>query len=405
MIPKVWLVAQYHFRQETGKRSFFFLLLMLPLMLVLTVGVGYLNSQAQRTRVTLGYVDPDGLLVRTALSPDDRDVQLAAFVTRADAQTALETGRIAAYYVLSDSHTTPRQAEFIYYEPPHYSAIRYFHDVVRLNLMTGQPPAIVERVLSGPNTTIRVTTAGREFPAGEVNATMFAPLVAAMMIIFLTLTTSGYMMEALVAEKENRTIEVIVSSISPAQMMTGKIIGALGIALLQLTVWLAFLVGAVWLGSSVLDIAWLQDIRPNWPSVLAVATVALPAYLFMSALMTAVGATLVEVHEADQAGPFFFISMFLPLYLALPIFQHPDSPLSVGLSLFPVTAVTTMAMRSLFSQVPTWQVAASAAIASACAGLAIWLASKALRISLLHYGQRLTWREFFARRRAGSARI
>jgi len=237
-----------------------------------------------------------------------------------------------------------------------------------------------------------------------------------MMVSLLTLTTSGYMMEALVAEKENRTIEIVVSSISPAQMMTGKIIGALGIALMQLTVWLAFLVGAVWLGGSVLDIAWLQgSVLPgsaalpysalNWRGILAVAAVALPTYLFMSALLTAIGATLVEIQESDQAGPFFFISMFLPVYLALPILQNPNSPLSVGLSLFPVTAVMTMALRSLYSQVPPWQIAASVTIASACAGLAIWLASKALRISLLRYGQRLKWRELLARRRSGSARI
>lgn len=404
MKSRVWLVAQYHFKQETGKRSFLLLLFMLPLFLALIVGVGYLSTRSQRRSVTLGYVDQVGLLVHTALSPEDRDVQLVAFATRADAQAALEAGQIAAYYVLADDYATTQQAEFIYFEPPHYSAIRTFHDVVRLNLMAGQPPAVIERVLAGPDVTVRVTTAGREFPANEPSASTFVPLIVAVMVIFLTLTTSGYMMEALVAEKENRTIEVIVSSISPAQMMTGKIVGVVGIALVQLMVWLVFLLGTVWGGGDVLGISWLQDIRPNWRDVLAIAVVALPAYLFMAALMTGVGATLAEVQEADQMGPFFFILMFLPGYLALPILQHPSSPLSVGLSLLPVTSVMTMAIRSLFFHVPAWEIAASAATASVCAVLAIWLASKTLRVSLLRYGQRLKWRDLFAAHRSASAR-
>jgi membrane protein YqaA with SNARE-associated domain len=71
--------------------------------------------------------------------------------------------------------------------------------------------------------------------------------------------------------------------------------------------------------------------------------------------------------------------------------------LSVGLSLLPVTSVMTIAIRSLFFRVPAWEIAASAAIASVCGGLAVWLASKALRMSLLRYGQRLKWRDLFAR--------
>jgi len=401
-MSKVWLVAQYHFKQETGKRSFLFLLFMLPLMLMLSLGVGYINSHAQRTSAMLGYVDPDGLLVRTALSPNDHDVQLVEFPTRSSAQTALEAGKISAYFLLAENYAKTHHGELVYFETPAYSVTSYFLDVIRLNLMSSQPPAIVERVLAGPDVTVRVTSAGREIPADEPNAEMFVPLIVALMVIFLTLTTSGYMMEALVTEKENRIIEVIICSISPAQMMIGKIIGALGIALMQIVVWVTFLISAIWIGGSLLEITWLQDIHPYWRDVLAIVVVALPVYIFMSALLTAVGATLVEVQESDQAGPFFFILMFLPVYLALPILQHPDSLLSVGLSLLPVTSVVTIAIRSLFSQVPTWQIVASAVIASAFGVLAVWLASKALRVSLLRYGQRLKWGDLFSHRRSAT---
>ena len=399
-MSKAWLVAQYHFKQETSKRSFLLLLFMLPLFLALSITLGYLAARLERESTTLGYVDQAGLLVNAALESDERDVRLVAFDTRQAAQAALEDGQIAAYYVLAPDYAETRRAELVYVEPPPDSATGYFRDVVRLNLMAGRPPAIVERLLAGPRVTVRAIASQRDFPAAGPSASMAVPIIAAAMVAFLTLTTSGYMMEVLVAEKENRTIEIIVSSISPAQMMTGKIIGALGIALMQLAVWLACLVGAVWVGGGLLGIGWLQDLNPNWRDVLAIVAVALPTYLFMAALMTIVGSTFTDVQEAQQAGPFFFLLLFLPTYLAIPLIQHPHGPLSVGLSLMPVTSVMTIAIRSLFVQVPAWEIAASAAIASACGVLAVWLASKALRMSLLRYGQRLKWRDLFARRPA-----
>jgi len=399
-MSKAWLVAQYHFKQETSKRAFLLTLFLLPLFLALSITLGYLAARLERDSTTLGYVDQAGLLVNAALEPDERDVRLVAFDTRQAAQAALEDGQIAAYYVLAADYAETRRAELVYVEPPPSSATRYFRDVVRLNLLAGQPPAIVERLLAGPHVTVRAIASKRDFPAAGPSASMAVPLVAAAMVAFLTLTTSGYMMEVLVTEKENRTIEIIVSSISPAQMMTGKIIGALGIALMQLAVWLACLVGAVWVGGGLLGIGWLQELNPNWRDVLAIVAVALPTYLFMAALMTLVGSTLTDVQEAQQAGPFFFLLLFLPTYLAIPLIQHPHSPLSVGLSLMPVTSVMTIAIRSLLVQVPAWEIAASAAIASACGVLAVWLASKALRMSLLRYGQRLRWRDLFARRPA-----
>jgi ABC-2 type transport system permease protein len=193
----------------------------------------------------------------------------------------------------------------------------------------------------------------------------------------------------------------MVSSVSPLQMMAGKIAGALAIAALQLLVWVVCLVAALWLGGSVLDITWMQGIRPNWRDLLMAVVVAVPTFAFIAALMTALGSTLVESQEAQQAGGLFFIPLFLPVYLVVPITQNPGGALSLGLSFFPLTSVTTIALRSILVEVPAWQVAVSAAISLVCAVLMVWLAAKAFRANMLRYGQRLRWREIFGR--SGSA--
>ena len=397
-MSKMWLIAQHQFRQEVSKRSFLLVLFSLPLFLTFTIGMSYLVSRLEEESTTLGYVDQAGLLVETLAEPEEYKVRLVPFEAPEAARAALEAGEIDAYYVLAADYADTHQAELVYFEPPDRHARHYFRNVVRLNLMAGQPPAVVERTLSGANVTVRVTEWNRELSAGQ----FVVPLIAAAIFAFLVLTTSGYMMEVVVTEKENRTIEIVVSSVSPSQMMTGKIIGALGIALMQLAVWLVFLAGAAWLGGSVLEVDWLQNVNLNWRDILMIVVVALPSYLCIAALMTAVGTTLVESQEAQQAGALFFLPLFLPLYLLIPITQNLNGPLSLGLSFFPVTSVMTIGIRSMFMAIPVWQIVASATIALASGAVMVWLAGKAFRMSMLRYGQRLQWRDLFARRRSAS---
>jgi ABC-2 type transport system permease protein len=96
----------------------------------------------------------------------------------------------------------------------------------------------------------------------------------------------------------------------------------------------------------------------------------------------------------------FMVPLIAPVWVAALILEHPNSPLAVGLSLFPPTSVATFSMRIAFAPVPTWQVIVSVALTSLCALGALWLAGRAFRLGMLRYGQRLTIPELFGRRRA-----
>jgi ABC-2 type transport system permease protein len=396
-MAKTWLIAQHHFMQEVRKRTFIIVLFSLPLFLAVSIGAGYVAVRLQEKSTTLGYVDPAGLLVDTSAEPAGADVRLVPYATAQDALQALKAAKIDAYYLLPDAPNA-RRAQLIYLEPPDYKATRYFEDLVRRNRMADQPPALVERVLSGADVTVRASERNRDFPDGEPSAAHVLPLMAAAIYAFLVLTTFGYMAEAVVVEKENRTMEIIVSSVSPGRLMAGKILGALGIALMQLVVWVACLVLAIWLGGHVLEIDWLRDIQPNWRDIGMIVIVALPTYLFMGALTTMIGSTMVDNQEAQQLGGLAFMVLFLPVYLVVALIQNPNGLLALAFSLFPPTAVVTIAMRSLLFEVPAWQIALSASVALACGVGAVWLAGKAFRLSMLRYGQRLRLRDLLARR-------
>jgi ABC-2 type transport system permease protein len=396
-MSKIWLIARHHFLQEATKRSFLLVLFSLPLFLLLSMGLGYMASEAEKGVATLGYVDQPGVLTSVTAESEDGDIRLVAFDAAADARDALDAGQIDAYYVLSPDYAVTRQTELFYYSYPAYSALRTFEDSLRHNLLAGQPPAVTQRVLDGPHLTVHATDTGRDYPSSGPTSGQTLPLIIAVMFAFLVLTTGGYLMEVVVAEKENRTIEIVISSVSTMQMMTGKILGAVGIALMQLAVWVGCLLGAIWIGGSVLEMAWLQTVTPNWGDILVVVIVALPTYLCLAALMTMLGSTLVDSQEAQQIGPFFFLLLLLPVYVLVPIATNPNGTLALIFTLAPFTSIVTMGLRSLFAVVPAWQAAAATAVNLGLAAVLIWLAAKAFRLSMLRYGQRLRLRELFAR--------
>lgn len=232
---------------------------------------------------------------------------------------------------------------------------------------------------------------------------MFLPLIVGIVFAFLALTTSGYMMNAVVEEKENRTMEIIITSTSPNLMMAGKVIGALLIGLTQLLVWTVFILLAIWIGQNVLDLSWLQNIEPVWRDFGMIIVVALTSYVFIAAFMTLIGTTLVESQEAQQAGGLVFLPMFVPIYLIVPIVENPDGPLAVVLSLIPFTSVITLALRSLTFVVPGWQVGLAALIGLVGGLILMWMAGRALRLTMLRYGKRVRLSEIFGRKKMDSA--
>ena len=396
-MSKIWLIARHHFQKETAKKSFLFILLSMPLFLSLSIGLGILFESLENNSVTVGYVDPGSFIQLTTLDDADEDIQLVAFPNQESAREALDSNEIDAYYLLPVDYPESNEIDLVYLEEPSGRATSLVRRLIQLNLLAGQSPEIAERLLSGADVTVMATQANREYPEGGPEAGMFLPVLGAFVFGFLTMTTSGYMLQVMVEEKENRTMEIVISSVSPSQMMSGKIVGALGIAFLQLTVWAIFFVIGLWVSRSIMNVGWLQDVEPIYLDLVKLAVVAFPAYLFMAAVMTLVGATLVDTQEAEQVGPVAFLVILIPLFLIIPIAANPNGALALILTFIPFTSVLTMAIRSIFTVVPLWQVLASCFISLVCAGVAIWLAGKAFRLSLLRYGQRIKLSELLSR--------
>ena len=190
-------------------------------------------------------------------------------------------------------------------------------------------------------------------------------------------------------------MEIMVTSVSPGQMIIGKVVGILGVVVTQLAGWILFGALAVYVGANHLGIEMLRNLSIDFGAVATMAAVAAPSFVIVAALMTAVGATVAGVQEAQQVTGLFMIPAAIPLWLTGVLVENPNGVVSVVLSLLPITSVSAYSLRLTFGRVPPWQTISSIAIASVVAAGSLWVAVRAFRLGMLRYGQRLSFRQIF----------
>jgi len=401
-MSKLWLIALYEYRRIVFKKSFIMALLSVPLMISLNIGMGLLMESLQNDNAPVGYIDYAGLLADPIPAPvagSREPVEFTPFQTEDGARAALEVKDIQAYYSVAADYAETSQIDLVYLKKPGRNATRQFYDFIQINLLSDQPPDIARRAaLISDNVIVRSLDGSRQLPGGGPTFGIIMPLLISIAFLALLVMSSGYLMQAVADEKENRTMEVLMTSVSPTQFIGGKVLGIVAISFTQFVAWTAVAVLAIIIARSA-GIAWFQNLDLDWGTIWATVAVAIPTYVLASALMTAVGATVTSAQEGQSMGTLFFILHIIPVYVAgLVIVKAPSSSLPTVLSLLPFTALMTISLRNIFTVVPLWQVAASAAVQTVCAVGALWLAGRAFRLGMLRYGQRLNWRELMKER-------
>jgi ABC-2 type transport system permease protein len=402
-MEKLWAIASYEYQRQLRKPSFWLSLLSVPLLVGIVIGVSAIADALRPEQVqAVGYVDPSGTLP-TVLSEQGtlesaESVRWVRFESEAAAQDALAAGTIAAYYRLPGDYPATRQGELVYAETPDPAAARQLRQLLRAALVAGQPPAVARRIVEGSTLVVRLPGAvpggPREF-RGAPTAGQLLPALTGLVLMLLIFVSSGYLMGAVGDEKANRTMEILLVSASTFELMAGKVLGIIGVALTQLVAWAGLSALFLAVGQAVLDVAWLQDLRPD-PAALGIAlAVALPSYVLLGGLMAALGALLDEAQGSQQVALVATMLYMTPLIFVVRMMRALNAPVMVALSITPFAAPVVLPLRAAFAVVPSWQVAASISVQVLCAAGAVWLAGRALRLGALRYGRRVRWRELW----------
>ncbi len=204
---------------------------------------------------------------------------------------------------------------------------------------------------------------------------------AFMFLLFMGVMGSGQgMLTTTIEEKGSRVIEVLLSAVSPMQLMAGKLLGHMGISLLGMSVYLVLGL----LGLASFSMLGLLDLS----LIFYLFLFFLLAFFTIGSLMMAVGSAVNDMREAQSLMMPLMMLMMAPWVLWLPISRNPNSTLAVVVSFLPPVNSFGMLLRmSSTSPPPNWQVWLSIGIGIVGVVGAVWFASKVFRIGLLMFGR------------------
>jgi ABC-2 type transport system permease protein len=390
---KAWIVARHEYLKMVRRRSFLIGTLGVPLLIAIVMAISISVSLGGRDGRALGYVDRAGVLAAAVRPPGEesaRAVTLRAYPDEASARDALDSGEIQAFYVLPAGYLASGEMALYYQEePPGDAVVGQFDDFVRANLVANRPEAVRQRAVEGPTITVRSADGRRQINSKDFMA-FILPFAAGLFFMIAVMASAGYLLQAVTTEKENRTMEVMITSATPEQVIGGKAVGLMAVSLTQIGIWvLAVVVGLV-IGAQFL--AALRAVRVPWASLGIAALYFFPAYGLVAGLMTAIGSAVTETRQGQQISGIINLLFSMPFFFVALILANPNSPVVVFLTLFPTTAFITIIMRWSLTVVPLWQMIISWVLLVASAGLSVWAAARVLRVGMLRYGQRLDLR-------------
>jgi ABC-2 type transport system permease protein len=325
----------------------------------------------------------------------DRRIELRLYPDRSTATEAVRAGDASAAYVvpaayLDDSTLPVLLPKVSPLNPGIFPAQRAMARLLRLSIVDGLLPdeRHVQRIAQVMDPVEEIVGVdgeeprpeGAEPPAAldEVIQTLL-PILFASFFSMLIFVASGYLLDGIGEEKENRVLEVLLASLTPEELLLGKMIG-LGAAGLLQTFFFALL------GLGPMIFAGLVDLPPG--RVVAMLACGLLGYAEYASLMAASGAVAGNRHEGRQISAVFTLMAMLPMFI-LPVFMTgPDKALPVAMSLLPPTAPIAMVLRLGMGDVHGWQLAIAFLGMAAAAWISWRLGSRIFRVGILMTGAR-----------------
>jgi ABC-2 type transport system permease protein len=389
---KAWIVARHEITSTVLRRSFWLTTFLFPLfVLVLSLGsqlfapsgdglgeVPFTDPGASGTVTPIGYVDEGGLL--TLLPPDMPAGALVSYPSATDANEALTEGHIDTYYSIPADYVSAGILHRVDRKPPPTAssevdplmlyALSYSltGDTTTSQLLF-DPLARMKSLPQTPEAQVR--------PEGPL--AFFVPYATMLIFYFVLVMSSGYMLQSVTKEKENRTAEVLLLSVKPRELMLGKVTGLCAVALLQM---------AVWLGGGLLV---LRNAQTLFGLDAGLAYFLLGFFTYAS-LYAAVGVLAPSTREANQYVIAVMAPLIVPLFFINVFINSPGGGLATALSLFPLTAPVSMVTRMAAVSVPLWQLLLGVALLAACAYGIVLLAARFFRADALLSHRSLSWR-------------
>ena len=414
-MKNIILIAKREFFTQVKKKSFIILTLLTPLLIIVFGGVVSLMFQANETQMQISVIDKSGLFKDRLKSDQNIRYVFSSEETEKSLIKALETTEEMNGVMIipkKDIHELENSIEILTNKNLSNEARRNIagniSEIIKAEKINalGISTAQIEDLNKGVNLHV-VNVLEKEKKQDSFLVGVKSGLsIFLMYCVFTFIMMYGIrVMRSVLEEKNNRVVEILISSVKPFELMMGKILGVTGVALVQFGVWVVMIFASVMtLGSSnvgmVSGVTEVQMVlsalsQINYGLILFVFVIYfLLGYLFYSAMYAAIGSAVDNETETQQFTLFAILPMMLGFYGSITIMNNPDGPMSFWLSMIPFTSPIAMLARIPFD-VPVWELVLSIGILLVSTLGMVFIASKIYRVGILMYGNKVTLKELW----------
>ncbi|MBW8012554.1 MAG: ABC transporter permease [Chloroflexi bacterium] len=300
-----------------------------------------------------GFVDLGGLI--TTHTEEIENGMLVPFTDEASASQALDAGEIVGYYLIPEN--VSESGKLIYIRPDFNPLAledkAWAIEILVLTNLLGGDIEMAQRVWVPMDLEVTLLAPPKQQRDDSSPITFLIPYITTMIFYMVILGSASLLLNSIAKEKQNRVMEVLMLSISPREMLTGKIIG-LGIAgLTQTLIWTSL--GYILLKLSGRSMSLPPGLELPVSILVWGLVFFLLGYAIYGSLMAGLGALVPNIKEATQATIVVIFPLIIPMILQSALIEKPFDPPAIILSIFPLTAPVAMMTRLAGGGVPLWQ--------------------------------------------------
>jgi len=418
---RIWTVATFEFLQAVKRPGYLIATFGMPLFLAAYAGIialpAYFAMRADRVPAIHGVVDAAGVLhltrdERSAGQPlpeevkkmmeasgqrgvfDDADFGaefvFRPFASEAEARAALTSQAIKGYFVVLADYLSQGVVEVYTLDSIDLTrgeSRSAFAMLLRQRLLDSRlDPKLSARVVDPLRETRRfsITKTGALTDGGNTAGILriAVPVLFTVLFLMSVLMTSGFLMQGTAIEKENKVVEVLLASVNPDEILSGKLLGLGGAGLLQIVVWLALLAAG---GLGIVPLILESQVEMPWLALALAIPLFLMAYLFFGSLMLGTGSLGSNMREAQQLAMVWSLTAAMPLMMMAALLREPHGVVSRIMTFLPFSAAPLIIFRAStdLSFLAWWEVSGAVLLLVASTWVALRLGARLFRIGLL----------------------
>lgn len=427
-MSKIGIVIQREYCERVTKKSFIITTILMPLLMVaLMVIPTLIMTMVGPSETTVLVIDKSNKIFQKLESNED-----VKFIhTSEPLDSALAREDVGAVLVIPENIIEARGLALKYYSNGPSSMTteslitRQINDAVEADRLKSYQIDDLAKILDDVHSDVALSTLRNDKDSEEATSSGLSYGIGIMMslTLYMFLLIYGQMvMTSIIEEKNNRVLELVVSSIKPAQLMMGKILGVTLVALTQILIWgvlitcmSAFLLPALLPAEAMQDVAAVQagnfaavSDTENLEIIQAVSLLGsvgyviklfglltlflMTGFLFYAAIYAAIGSAVDNIQDAGQLQTVIVVPVIFGFIFAMTAAADPSSNLAFWMSIIPFTAPMVMVARIPFG-IPGWEIALSLVLLIASFVGMVWLAGKIYRVGIFMYGKKPTFKE------------